>query len=242
MRLGWLEIKRRYSRTLLGPFWTTLSLGIFIFALGILWSKLWNQDERSFLPFLTAGMIAWLTLSSIVSEACSVFISAETLIKSLNFSYIILCLSLIWRNLIVMAHNLIILLIVAIYSGINLNINNLLLIPGLILICLNALWITTLLGILCSRYRDIQQIVVSLLSITMFLTPILWTADRIPESHRAFVKYNIIYHYVELIRAPLLGKQPDAFSWLIIIVATIIGWTITTALYVKYRNRIPFWL
>jgi len=45
-RLGWLDIKRRYRRTVIGPFSTTLSLGIFMFALGIVWANLWHQNLR----------------------------------------------------------------------------------------------------------------------------------------------------------------------------------------------------
>ncbi|MGE0474491.1 MAG: ABC transporter permease, partial [Nitrospirales bacterium] len=47
-RLGWLDIKRRYRRTMIGPFWTTLSLGIFILTLGIMWAHLWKQDPKMY--------------------------------------------------------------------------------------------------------------------------------------------------------------------------------------------------
>ena len=106
--LGWQEIKRRYRRTMIGPLWTTLSLGLFIGALGIIWSNLWGQDPEEFLPYLCAGMIVWVLLSTTINEACTTFIAAENLIKQLRFSYGLLACSVIWRNLIVFFHNLII--------------------------------------------------------------------------------------------------------------------------------------
>src|SRR5450631_910433 len=80
-RLGWQEVKRRYRRTAIGPLWSTLSLGIFIFVLGFVWANLWHQDVHVFLPFLSAGLLAWTLVTTIINESCSVFISAEALIK-----------------------------------------------------------------------------------------------------------------------------------------------------------------
>src|SRR5258708_19683242 len=60
-RLGWQEVKRRYRRTVIGPFWTTLSLAIFILSLGVVYSQLWHQPLETYLPFVSLGMIS-LTL------------------------------------------------------------------------------------------------------------------------------------------------------------------------------------
>src|SRR5579871_139282 len=58
-RLGWRETKRRYRRTVFGPFWSTLSLAIFVVTLGVVWSNLWHIDPKTYLPFLTSGMLCW---------------------------------------------------------------------------------------------------------------------------------------------------------------------------------------
>lgn len=54
-RMGWQEVRRRYRRTAIGPFWTTLSLGVFILSLGFLYAHLWQQNPKEFLPFLAPG-------------------------------------------------------------------------------------------------------------------------------------------------------------------------------------------
>src|SRR5687767_6111050 len=77
IRLGWQEIKRRYRRTVIGPFWTTLSLGIFIAVLGVVWARLWNQDPKTYLPFLCAGMLSWNLVQAMIIDGCSVFVGGE---------------------------------------------------------------------------------------------------------------------------------------------------------------------
>ena len=74
-RLGWLEIKRRYRRTVIGPFWTTLSLGVFMFVLGLVWAQLMHQNPKVYLPFLSAGLLAWNMVSAIMSEGCVTFVA-----------------------------------------------------------------------------------------------------------------------------------------------------------------------
>ena len=241
-RLGWQETKRRYRRTIIGPFWTTLSLSVFIFTLGILWSELWKQDPRTYLPFLTAGMLAWGMVSTVITEGCSSFISAEGLIKSLPFSYTVLTCTVVWRNLIVFLHHLVIYVGVMLYAGIAVTPNTLLVLPGLFLVLVNGIWVSTLLGMICSRYRDIQQIVGSVLQISMFVTPIFWRPEQLGGRFAKFVDFNPLYHYVDIVRSPLLGRAPAMWSWEVVVAGTFIGWAVTLILFSRFRRRLPYWL
>src|SRR5450631_3815811 len=100
-RLGWRDTKRRYRRTLIGPFWTTVSLAIFVVTLGIIWANLWGHDTKTYLPYLTSGMVCWALFSSICAEGGQAFIVQETLIKQLRISYTLIACAIVWRNVIV---------------------------------------------------------------------------------------------------------------------------------------------
>src|SRR6516225_7873146 len=136
-RLGWLEVKRRYHRTLLGPFWTSISLAMYVVAVGLVGSGLWHQEIREYLPFLISGMVAWLLVSTIISESCTLFVSGHGLLRP----------SLIGPTMLLAA-------------------------PGLMLIVANGLWISLLCGMFCLRYRDVTQLVTSIIQISMLITPI----------------------------------------------------------------------
>jgi ABC-type polysaccharide/polyol phosphate export permease len=241
-RLGWQEVKRRYRRTVFGPFWSTLSLAIFIFSLGFVWANLWKQDPVTYLPFLCGGLLAWTLVSSIIVESCAVFTSAEGLIKQLRVSFTALCCAVVWRNLIVFFHNVVILALIDLVFGITVTWQCLLVIPGLFIICINGIWLSLMLGLVCSRYRDVSQLISSILQISLFITPIFWTPSQLGSSMSAFVDYNILFHFVDLIRAPLLGQTPAAWSYIYIGFASGIGWLVTLATFARFRRRVAYWL
>jgi len=241
-RLGWQDVRRRYRRTSIGPFWTTLSLAIFVGILGLMWSNLWKVDPKQYLPYLTSGMLTWVLFSTMVTEGCTTLISAEALIKQLRISYTVLACATVWRNLVVFAHNLVIFVVVCLYAGLWPTWFTLFLIPGVVVLCANGVWIALLLGLVCARYRDIQQVVTSVLQVSMFVTPIFWSPAQLTGRAIILADFNPLYHYIEIVRDPLLGRPPSAMSWLVVILMTVIGWSITLFMFGRFRRRIPYWL
>jgi len=241
-RLGWRDTKRRYRRTVFGPFWTTASLALFVLTLGILWANLWGHDPKTYLPYLTAGMVCWNLFSAISTEGGACLIVQEILIKQLRISYTLLACATVWRNVIVFFHNLIIYALVCIYGGVSITWATLLFIPGFILFCANAIWIVGLLGAVCTRYRDIQQLVVSLLQISMFLTPILWTPDQLKGRVALLADLNPLYHLIAIVRDPMLGVAPAPMQWIVVLAITVAGWTLLIQVMTKFRHRIVYWI
>ena len=75
--LAWYEIRQRYKRSVLGPFWLTISMGALVAAMGPLYGRLFNQDVSAYFPFLAIGFIVWQLISSLLVEAGQVFIVAQ---------------------------------------------------------------------------------------------------------------------------------------------------------------------
>ena len=66
-RLGWLDVKRRYRRTTIGPFWTSITLAVYVVTVGTVGAAIWHQNIYDYLPFLVSGMkqgwaFAWRSL------------------------------------------------------------------------------------------------------------------------------------------------------------------------------------
>jgi ABC-type polysaccharide/polyol phosphate export permease len=241
-RMGWQEVRRRYRRTVIGPFWTTLSLGVFVFTLGFLWAHLWQQNPKEFLPFFCSGMITWVFISSIVTEGCTAFTAAEPLIKQLNVPYTLLTCTLVWRNLIVFLHNLLIFILLVPYAGIPINWMTLFVFPGLLIISLSGVWVAALLGTLCARYRDVQQLITTVLQIALFVTPIFYSPSQLHGGLVKIAQLNPLYHYIELVRLPLMGQLPSGLDYAVGIGGTVLGWAFTFDLYSRFRRRVPYWL
>jgi ABC-type polysaccharide/polyol phosphate export permease len=148
-RLGWQDVKRRYRRTMLGPFWATASLGMFIGGMVFIWAPLFKTSVTGYLPFLAAGMVAWTLISSLVNEGCTTYANGGNVITQLNFPYSILNYILVWRNIIVFFHNVLIVVIVNLALSISVGAHHVLLvILGLLIVAINGAWISVLLGII----------------------------------------------------------------------------------------------
>jgi ABC-type polysaccharide/polyol phosphate export permease len=243
-RLGWREIKRRYRRTVLGPFWSTAGLALFVVTLGFVWANLWHKDPRSYLLYLTSGMVCWIFFLSCCTEGCGTFTRNEalTLIKQLRISYVLLACAAVWRNVTVLLHNLCIYFLVCIFAGVSVTWATLLVIPGFALLWLNMIWIVTLLGSACARYRDLQQLVGTLLQISLFLTPIFWSIDQLSGRTAFLAQFNPLYHLIAIVRQPLLGEAPETTHWVVAILMALFGWALTVGVLTKLRHRIVYWL
>lgn len=242
LRLAWAETKRRYRRTTLGPLWVSLSLLIFSLVLSIVWANLWNINLVEFLPFLLSGLVAWTFISSCIGEATSMVMSAEAIIKNRKFPFSVLANTLISKQTIIFAHNLLVFYLIKIlFQPETFNINSLMLLPGLFILILNLFWIVMLISFLCLRYRDFQQLVTIFLQIIMFITPIFWPRERLIGNAEILVDANLIYHLVDILRAPLLGNLPSINSYFVTILSAILGNIILLIFFNNKVKRFAYW-
>lgn len=243
-RLGLLEVKRRYRRTVIGPFWSAISLGVFVAVMGTVGMGLWKQEASEYLPFLASGMMVWLMISTIVTESCILFIGGQYLFSRIRIDYSVLAYALVWRNIVAFMHNLAIyLLIIVVLAPRLINANTLLFIPGLLIVAINAVWVALLLGMVCCRFRDVQQLVTTVLQISIFVTPIFWSPDfLISPARLIFVDLNPLYCFIDITRSPLLGKLPSLTSYLMALALTALGWWAAYIFFSKFRKRIAFWV
>ena len=239
--LGWQDVRQRYRRSTLGPFWLTISMGALVGGLGLLYAGLFKLDVADYLPFVAAGLILWGLISGMTTDGCTAFIDAEGIIKQVNLPLSVHVYRVVWRNVIVFAHNVVIYAAAAVIFSIQPGWAGLLALPGLALLCLNGVWVGLLLGLVSARFRDVPQIAASIVQVAFFLTPIIWKPELLPD--RAFILHlNPFFHLLELVRAPLLGQAPGLVSWLAASGITFGGWLVTLVMYRRYRWRIAYWV
>lgn len=240
--MGISEIRRRYRRTFIGPFWTTISLGIFIGCMGYLLSTIWHNNPKEFLPYFCSGYICWMLVQSIILESCTTFTSSEAFIRQVSLPYTIYSCLISWRNMVIFFHHLIILAIVLWYADVPLNLNFALVIPGLIITFVTGVWLGVFIGMICARFRDIQQIIISFLQLAMFVTPIMWKPEQLGSKAIWISTFNPLNHFINIIRAPLIGEAPGALSWGMTLGFSVVGALLTLAMLSKNYRRLVFWL
>lgn len=242
--LAYQDIKLRYRRSTLGPFWITLSMAITAYTMGYLYGHLFRVGLSTYYPFLVAGMIGWSLISSMLVDLTDTFMISENLIKQIKLPYTLYIHRIIARNIIIFFHNMLVMvpIFVIFHESAKINFNTLLLLPGLLLIYINAALYGLIIAMIGSRYRDISQIIKSLVSIIFFVTPVMWSPAVLPEHTRHLMYANPFYSFLELIRAPLIGTTPNILNVGVALITTVIGYVICAKLFVRYRSRIIYWL
>jgi lipopolysaccharide transport system permease protein len=236
-----LDIKLRYRRSIIGPWWVTISTCILIIMLGFLFSHIFGQTIDTYLPFFGIGFIVWNWMSGQISDAAGGFLQFQGIIKQIKIPLPIFTLRLNMRQLIILAHNSVIIALVLLFIGQGLSWKSIIAIPSLILIQMNLALLSIVITIFCSRYQDMTQVINVLTQILFFFTPILWQVN-ILKNRMYLAEMNPIYHWIEMIRAPLLGQLPSLNNCL---------WSVTSLIFLllassyflgRYRSRIVYWL
>jgi ABC-2 type transport system permease protein/lipopolysaccharide transport system permease protein len=114
-------------------------------------------------------------------------------------------------------------------------------IPGIVVVILNGVWMGMLFGLTSARFRDVPQIAASITQVLFFITPIIWMPDMLPD-RALLLDMNPAFHLLEIVRAPMLGALPDVESWFIAGTTTVLGWLVAITVYTIYRWRIAYWV
>src|SRR6185312_16046405 len=224
LHLGWQDIKQRYRRSVLGPLWITIATGTTAVAMGGLYSKLFHLELSEHLPYVTLGLIIWNLINAAILEGAEVFIANEGLMKQLPTPLSVHVYRLVWRQALLFAHNIVIYVIIAMIYPKPWKWTDLSVIPALGLIALNCVWASLVFGILGTRFRDIGPLLNSVVQLLFFITPIIWNDQTLNAQGAArwrwIVELNPLYHYLDIVRTPLLGGDQQARHWIVVLVLT----------------------
>lgn len=240
--LGMNDIRQRYRRSRLGQFWITLAMLINIASLGALYSYLFKQPVAQYLPYLGVSFVVWGLIAALVLEACSVFISAEGYMRQVPLPKTVLVYRMLVRNSVVFLHNLIILPPLFLIYDVPIGWSTLFAVAGIAVILLNGVWAGLLLGTICARFRDMPQIVASMMQVIFYLTPVMWQRSQLPEQLSWVSSFNPFQCFLSVVRDPLLGGSPPLMAWEVVGAVTVAGFAVAILFFSRFRARIVYWL
>jgi ABC-type polysaccharide/polyol phosphate export permease len=247
--LGWQDIRQRYRRSVLGPVWISISMAVTAVALGVLYAGLFGIPLERLMPHILVGFIVWGFLAGCITEGADVFISNEGLIRHLPSPLSVHVYRLVWRQILFFAHNLVVYGVMLLVFPQPLGWDLLLVVPALLLLAVNGVWVAMLFGIVATRFRDLTPVLASVVQLAFFLTPIVWIYEDFLNSpneaiaERArLVELNPLMHFLEIVRRPLLGQEQVWHHWVIVGVITVVGWVLMMAVLRRYRARVSYWV
>lgn len=239
--IGLHDLRQRYRRSILGPFWITLSMGIMIAALGLLYGKIFSLDLKDYLPYLSCGFIIWAFISGLIIDGCKSFIDSSRMIRQMAVPLSTYVFQAVWINLLVLFHNIWIYFIIALIFGVNPGWQVLVILPAIAILSLNGVALAIFFGLLSARFRDIPLIVASVIQVMFFITPVIWKPDML-QGRALVLDLNPFYHMVEIFRGPLLGYFPSMVNWFAALFFTLASWALALSFYAIYRWRIAYWV
>jgi ABC-type polysaccharide/polyol phosphate export permease len=235
------DVVSRYRGSILGPFWITISMGLMVGGIGLLNARLFQVSVSDFIPFVATGIVFFGTISGIINEGCDTFVQAKGMLSQTALPMFTFVWRTVLRNAIYLAHNLVIIIGVLIYFGYWRTMNLPLALLGLGFLLVNSAWAGMLAAIASARFRDVPQIVISVMQFAIFMTPVFWQPARLGANH-AFLQFNPFFHMLEAVRAPLLGAPVQPHTYLFLTVIAVLGWALTFAVFTRIRRRIVHYL
>lgn len=238
--LGWVDIKGRYRRTALGPFWLVITTFISIAMMGVVYGTIFKVSLSDYIPYIAAGIIVWFFINGFIIESCNGLISYKFLLLTKPIPVSLIIVRIASRNLIIFFHNLIVLILCLIFFNRLFSVLYIHFFIGVIINSLIGISLGISLSLICVRFRDIVQLITSLMSIMFLVTPIVWNKELL--EHRDYLaSWNIFTHLIDLIREPLLGKVPTLNTYITTLLVLLIFTLIARYLTSKFRN-FTYWL
>lgn len=220
--LAWYDVRHRYARSIIGPFWITLQTAIFVGCIGFVFSAISNVSVVDFLPFFAISFVMWNFLSGTTNNATTILLGAGGFIKDRGIPAYVFYLQCFFRHLLFLAHNIIVPITLFIFLGGTSWFGLLAAIPGLLIFTAFTLSLSIVTGVLATRYRDVQPLVESLMNLAFLASPIMWK-PHVVAGRDYLLHYNPVVHLLAIWRTPLLeGVMPwDSFGIALALLAVV---------------------
>lgn len=240
--LGLAEMRQRYRRSVLGPFWITITVAIQAFTMGYLLSYLFNTEVNRQVPYICISLVTWTLITGSISDAATCFVNHSNNILQVKRPLTLYIMLLLWRNTIIYAHTVIVYFIVAPMFGIVPSAAYLYAPLGLALLLLNMGWVSLVVAISAARYRDLPLLITNLFTVLVWLTPVYYELSSLGPTGARLIGLNPLTHFMEIARAPFLNYVPPLSSWITVSLLAAVGWMVALALFARTRSRVPYWL
>jgi ABC-type polysaccharide/polyol phosphate export permease len=237
------EVKARYKQSILGYFWVILNplaqMLVMSFAFSIIMRIPTNSASNiPYSIFLFVALLPWNLFSNSLASAAASLISASGLITKIYFPRTILVISTVIAKIIDFLFASVVLVIYMIVYHIPITTNILWIFPIFLIQQIFTLGLSLFFAAANLLYRDIQYLLSMILLLWMYVTPVIFPADLVPERYRFVFQLNPMAVIINAYRQTILaGGVPKYSSLLIALVVSIITLLVGFS-YFKSREKI----
>ena len=243
--LGAQSIKSRYARSKLGQFWPALSFLVTVIVLGVVYAYLWNMPVHVYLPHVAISQTLWTLINTTVTDGSKAFIENESLIKTEYHPRSMFVLAMLTRQMTYFLHNSVVLVPLLFIFPIGFRPGMLVFILlGFVLVLANLFWMGFVIGLLSTRFRDLPNIIASIMQIVYFATPVMWIPGQLAgkKINMLLVQLNPFASLLAIVRDPFMGIVPDILQYAVVVSFMLAGYILLFLLFRRYNKRLVYWL
>jgi ABC-type polysaccharide/polyol phosphate export permease len=223
------DVTVRYKRSVLGVAWTMLNPLLNMVALTVVFSVILRQGIAHFPVYFLGGMLFWNFFAQSTGHAASLSIDAAETTRRIYVPRSVFVVAAVGVGLVNLAFSLIPLVLIVVVTRHPIHATWLFLPVAVVLGAMFCTGVGLVIFTLASRFVDVRETYLTLLTPWLFLTPIVYEPSLVPENYRWIVRWNPMTYLVEVFRAPIYngwlpGRNTLAFAVVAAVAALAFGW------------------
>jgi len=233
----------RYRKSALGVVWSLLNPLLTMLIMTLVFSHLFRFQIEHFPVYILSGQMIFGFFSESTSSAMSSLIGNAAIINKVYVPKYVFPLAKVLSSLVNLLFSFIAFLLVFTITGVPFRWTMLLIPIPIIYIFVFSLGVAMLMSSLVVFFRDLTHLYSVFLTMLMFLTPIMYPIDIIPEHLLPFWGFNPMYHFVDYFRAlTLWGFVPDLWSNIVCIGFALASLCAGTYVFMRQQDRYILYL
>ena len=221
------DLRGRYKGSVLGFLWTfinpLLQLGVYTLVFSVIMP---NNIDKYYLH-LFVGLVPWLFFSGSMTGGAACIMSNKDMVKKIYFPREVMPLSYVTSGFVNMLFCFIVIFAVVFFAGVGFNPAALLCLPIIMLVeyimALGGAMVTSALTV---YFRDLEYILGIVTMAWMYLTPVLYPIDWVPEKLRPILNINPMTPVITAYREILYYKRIPEFGnllWALLLGLIVLG-------------------
>lgn len=226
------DLRGRYKGSVLGFLWTFINPLLQLLVYTMVFSVIMKNGIDKYYIFLFVGLIPWIFFSTSITSGCSSIIQSKDLVKKIYFPREVLPIATVTSGFVNMLFCFIVIFAVLVFSGIGFNFYAILFLPVIMVVeYFLSLGFALIFSALTVYFRDLEYVLGIITMAWMYLTPVMYSVDMVPEQLRIVLQLNPMTSIIVAYRDILYYRQIPQMETLLLALAVgicscIIGYVI----------------
>ncbi len=242
LTLAHQDIRDRFTRTVLGPFWIVISNAALVGGIAVVFGGLFNAPIADYVTYVALGIATWTYISTIMTGSSKYFESGKNILFTYDLPWSMQITRRVFVEAIVFGIHLLVAIPIVLYTQTDLGVISLFAIVGVFINLVFGYGIALIIASFGVRYSDLGHALESIMLFLFLFTPVFWLESDLGATRSAVVQYNPLFHLLDIIRTPILDQNIPVDGVIISSVLASTTLLIGIFTYNKKRPSIGMWM